>query len=269
MLAFIINCYFHMYNNNTDLYYICRHPRALFLILLILIMTVENKYSTTLLHDGPAFSKPTVDKIEPLQFTLKNADIKATAFPIFKQSQLPKKLLTLMKNEFNKEIENGDTYPQLEQLSDDEFAHYWLHSFCVVALKTDKLDLDELDVDGQDWEDLFLGTFYIKPNYMPRCSHNCNAGFLINSEKRGLKIGYRLGQIYLQWAPLLGYTYSVFNLVFVTNVGSWKIWDRLKFDRIGLVPKAAILKGHDEPVDAIIYGKDLTNIEPELLEDFA
>ncbi|EGA80293.1 hypothetical protein QA23_5154 [Saccharomyces cerevisiae Lalvin QA23] len=109
------------------------------------------------------------------------------------------------------------------------------------------------------------GTFYIKPNYAPRCSHNCNAGFLVNGAHRGQKVGYRLAQVYLNWAPLLGYKYSIFNLVFVTNQASWKIWDKLNFQRIGLVPHAGILNGFSEPVDAIIYGKDLTKIEPEFL----
>ncbi|CCC68241.1 hypothetical protein NCAS_0B01570 [Naumovozyma castellii] len=221
--------------------------------------------STSQLHDGPTFFKPLVDKIDPLQFKLKNTDITATAFPIYSTSQVPESLIEFMRSEFNRELENGDTYPQLGPMTRDDFVDYWFHSFCVVALKTDKLDITQVD---QDWKSSFLGTFYIKPNYMPRCSHNCNAGFLVNHYQRGLKIGYRLGQVYLQWAPLLGYKYSVFNLVFVTNEASWRIWDKFKFDRIGLVPKAAIIKGHDEPVDAIIYGKDLTNVEPELLADF-
>lgn len=87
----------------------------------------------------------------------------------------------------------------------------------------------------------------------------------MNSYHRGQKIGYRLAQVYLNWAPLLGYKYSIFNLVFVTNQASWKIWDKLNFEKIGLIPRAGILKGSDEPVDAIIYGKDLTRIEPEFL----
>ena len=90
---------------------------------------------------------------------------------------------------------------------------------------------------------------------------------MVNHSHRGKKIGYRLAQVYLKWAPLLGYKYSVFNLVFVTNTASWKIWDRFKFDRIGYLPKAALLKGHDERVDAILFGKNLTNVEQELLKD--
>lgn len=55
-----------------------------------------------------------------------------------------------------------------------------------------------------------------------------------------------------------GYTYSVFNLVYETNVASCKIWDGLGFKRIGKVPKCGNLKSSpDEYVDAIIYGRVL------------
>lgn len=231
-------------------------------------MTKEQlTYSTAALHDGPTFFKPLVDKIEPLQCKLKNSETIATAFPVFDHTQIPASLIDFLHSEFNGEIERGDTYPQDKALTRDEFVHYWFHSFCVIFLETSALSIPDNITRAEDWSPLVLGTFYIKPNYMPRCSHNCNAGFLVNAAHRGKKIGHRLGQVYLKWAPLLGYKYSVYNLVFVTNIASWKIWDNLKFDRIGLVPKAALLKGHDELVDAIIFGKDLTNIEPECFED--
>ncbi|CAI4044229.1 hypothetical protein SUVZ_01G0830 [Saccharomyces uvarum] len=217
--------------------------------------------STANLHDGPAFQKPLADFIEPLQFKLIGLDTVATAFPVFNTKDIPDSLINYIFELFNLEIEGGKTYPQLNKLTKQEFLNYWFHSFTVIVLQTDKKFIE----DNQDWYLVLLGTFYIKPNYAPRCSHNCNAGFLVNSYHRGQKIGYRLAQVYLNWAPLLGYKYSIFNLVFVTNQASWKIWDKLNFEKIGLIPRAGILKGSEEPVDAIIYGKDLTRIEPEFL----
>lgn len=55
-----------------------------------------------------------------------------------------------------------------------------------------------------------------------------------------------------------GYTYSVFNLVFETNTGSIKIWESLGFKRLGKIKGAGKLKGHANPVDAIIFGRDLS-----------
>lgn len=57
-----------------------------------------------------------------------------------------------------------------------------------------------------------------------------------------------------------GYKGSVFNLVYVNNVASVKIWDSLGFTRAGLIPKAGLLKSAtagepDEYVDAIVFHK--------------
>ncbi|SCU95974.1 LAMI_0F04654g1_1 [Lachancea mirantina] len=217
-----------------------------------------------MLRNGPSFFKPSETIDRPLHFRLLKSDSIATAFPVYSAQDIPEGLVHHLHDQFNAEIEAGNTYPLLEKLSLDEFVNYWFHSFCVVVIKT---DADQINASWTNWNELFLGTFYIKPNYVGRCSHNCNGGFLVSSHHRGQKIGYRLGQVYLKWAPLLGYQYSVFNLVFATNVASWKLWDAFKFNRIGCIPKAAVLKGHDDRVDAIMYGKDLTSVEPELLHD--
>lgn len=58
---------------------------------------------------------------------------------------------------------------------------------------------------------------------------------------------------------LQGYTYTVFNLVYETNVASCRLWDALGFKRIGRVPQAGRLRSYpDQLVDGIIYGRDLS-----------
>lgn len=55
-----------------------------------------------------------------------------------------------------------------------------------------------------------------------------------------------------------GYTYSVFNLVYETNVASCRIWDALGFKRIGRVKGAGQLKSYPgQYIDAHIYGREL------------
>jgi L-amino acid N-acyltransferase YncA len=66
-----------------------------------------------------------------------------------------------------------------------------------------------------------------------------------------------MGKTFLDYAPKLGYKYSVFNLVFANNLASLKIWDSLGFAIIGRVPGTARLKNSDELVDALIYGRKL------------
>lgn len=90
-----------------------------------------------------------------------------------------------------------------------------------------------------------------------------------------------MGKAYLYYAPRLGklisqaravefsfmpgagYRGSVFNLVYVSNTASLRIWDALGFERAGLIPNAGRLKsktpgGEDEYTDAVVYFKNLT-----------
>ncbi|EGW34008.1 uncharacterized protein SPAPADRAFT_59421 [Spathaspora passalidarum NRRL Y-27907] len=198
----------------------------------------------------------------PIQFALtKDPSHKVTLFPIHDHHQLPPNLIQVIENEFNFIVDEGLTYPHHNPLHGEEFTKYWFLHFVAVLLDGDTFSsVDELkqgDYSVDQWEKVFLGNFYIKPNYIGRCSHVCNAGFVVNHNKRGLGLGKELGKKYLEIAPKLGYVYSVFNLVFETNAASLKIWDSLGFERIGYVKHVAVLKGHDKLVGAYMFGKDL------------
>ncbi|KAK7202478.1 hypothetical protein BZA70DRAFT_242817 [Myxozyma melibiosi] len=159
---------------------------------------------------------------------------------------------------FNREIEEGKTYPQINTLEYEEFKGYWFASFTAVMLLDTDTPQDNLTTDI---ESRCLGTFYVKPNYIGRCGHVCNAGFLVSDKARGQGVGKTLGKQYVQWAPKLGYKSSIFNLVFETNVASQRIWDRLGFEKVGRVKKAAFVKGYSEErglVDAFIYYYEFT-----------
>ncbi|KAL4791019.1 putative acetyltransferase, GNAT family [Aspergillus venezuelensis] len=208
----------------------------------------------------PPLSTTTKALIQPIHTTLKTGQ-KAILHPITTgPSSLPTSLLKFLHEEFSTEIEKGCTYPMEEAMEFGKFGEYWFGCFGVVAL------LDSGDGKGgediglsedRDWERECLGTFYIKPNYPGRCSHVCNAGFLTTSAARNQGVGMVMGKAYLHYAPLLGYKYSVFNLVFENNVASVKIWDRLGFSVIGRVPRCARLANSEGFVNALIIGKDL------------
>ncbi|KAJ8096697.1 hypothetical protein POJ06DRAFT_203657 [Lipomyces tetrasporus] len=153
----------------------------------------------------------------------------------------------------NREIEDGQTYPQDELLSFNEFNSYWFAAFVAVLVLDSPAGVPET-FTFDDAEDRVLGTFYIKPNYPGICGGICNGGFLVSEKARGQGVGKILGKQYVEWAPKLGYTGSIFNLVFETNIASQRIWDGLGFEKVGRVKKVAWVKGHKDPVDAIIYG---------------
>jgi L-amino acid N-acyltransferase YncA len=81
-----------------------------------------------------------------------------------------------------------------------------------------------------------------------------------------------MGQLFIRFAPLLGYKSSVFNLVFENNTASVSTWRKLGFREIGRVPKVGRLKaekGGEEFVDAIMfyYEFGVEEADPEQSDD--
>ena len=65
-----------------------------------------------------------------------------------------------------------------------------------------------------------------------------------------------------------GYTYSVFNLVYETNVASCRIWDALGFKRIGRIPACGNLRSSpNELVEAIMYGRSLGSDAEDIVSE--
>ncbi|OAG24249.1 hypothetical protein CC77DRAFT_954996 [Alternaria alternata] len=199
--------------------------------------------------------------IAPCQVILRDRVTSATIIPFSAPNQVPLTLLAYLCDQLGREIEKGDTYPMVEPLTLEAFGPYWFGVFGAIMLLgeiQDGRELHEMARRGCDWERECLGSFYIKPNYPGRSSHVCNGGFLVTDASRNRGVGRLMGETYLDWAPKLGYTYSVFNLVYETNVASCRIWDALGFKRIGRVKGCGNLKSYPgELVDAIIYGRDL------------
>ncbi|KAI9797856.1 MAG: hypothetical protein M1833_005056 [Piccolia ochrophora] len=209
----------------------------------------------------PPYPTPNDPQLPPQlvcrQVTLRDRVTVATCVPFSSVDQVPPKLLAYLCDQFGREIEKGDTYPMLEPMSLSAFGPYWFANFGAVMLMGE-IDVPEDVQEGQDWSAECLGSFYIKPNYPGRSSHVCNGGFLVTDAARNRGVGRLMGEVYLEWAPMLGYTYSVFNLVYETNVASIRIWDALGFKRIGRVKGCGNLKSYpDELIDAFIYGRDL------------
>ncbi|KAJ0311019.1 hypothetical protein COL516b_001721 [Colletotrichum fioriniae] len=196
--------------------------------------------------------------ITPRQVTLRDRQTVATIIPFASRHEVPPSLVRYLSDQLNKEIEGGDTYPMMEIMTAEQFGAYWFQNFgAVMMLGNIEHPHAELN-DDMDWSRECLGSFYIKPNYPGRSSHVCNAGFLVTDASRNRGVGRLMGECYIDWAPKLGYTYSVFNLVYETNVASCKIWDALGFKRIGRVKGCGNLASYPGTlIDAIIYGRDL------------
>jgi GNAT superfamily N-acetyltransferase len=214
---------------------------------------------------------PLPPDIAPKQVTLRDRITTATLVPFSGPTQVPPKLGAYLCELLGREIEKGDTYPMMEPMPLANFTPYWFANFGAVMVVGDVQspeEVSEMEARGVDWSKECLGSFYVKPNYPGRSSHVCNGGFLVTDAARGRGVGRLMGEVYLEWAPKLGYTYSVFNLVYETNVASLRIWDALGFKRIGRVKGCGNLKSYpDQFIDAIIFGRDLGGEGDEMVSE--
>lgn len=205
--------------------------------------------------------------IDPYAILLKDGSTKATIYPISSPNDISPNLLAFLWDEYNMEIEKGETLTFYEPLSFESFISHWFDSTSIVAIMVvgDETNMDDLGNDElHEWPSELLGIFNIKPNFpgCQRSGHICTGEFLVNAGIRGRGIGKTLTDCFMQWALKLGYTYVIFNLILETNVAARKLWESLNFSRLGKINNVAIM-GHDdqerELVDGIIYGKSIEN----------
>jgi len=185
-------------------------------------------------------------------------------------------LIDHLRTTFALDVEAGRTYPQETMASEGAFEAYFFAAdvFVAVVGEADGHPAEEQGIrktnasiedsrKGRNWEDCIAGFYYVKPNYPGRSSHICNAGFIVSPKHRGGGYGCVIGKSYLHYGPALGYRASVFNLVYVNNVASVRIWESLNFTKAGLIPKAGRLKRADgqgeEYVDAWVFYKSFVD----------
>jgi ribosomal protein S18 acetylase RimI-like enzyme len=155
----------------------------------------------------------------------------------------------LVRELLNIVIIEGQTYPQIQPLSESEFAAYWTSHDAFVVRGIN-------DLEGQESPKI-LGAFYLKPNFPGRCSHLCNAGFIVQPSWRSQGIGRWMGETMLAIAVAQGYKAVMFNLVFATNTPSISLWQSLGFSTIGRIPQAVQLAEGCQ-VDALILYRSLS-----------
>lgn len=218
------------------------------------MMTTFEDTSHPIQLRGDELNLESASSVEPLTVVLKDQVTTATIYPIRSLQSVPQTLQYFLFDEFNMELERGDTFPHYHPIQFDDFQNYWFGAFSAIML----LGNEPIIRDDRAWEKECLGSFFIRANYPGRSCHVCTANFLVNAGIRGQGIGRTLVESYIEWAPKLAYTYSVFNLVYETNVAARKIFDALSFKKVGRIKGAGHLKDNENgPVDALIYGKEL------------
>ncbi|RCK63438.1 Protein SPT10 [Candida viswanathii] len=213
------------------------------------------------LTDVPTTSGPL---IQPYKILLKDGITNAIIYPVYSPAELSSSLLEFLWDEYNMEIEKGETLTFFGPLSFDGFIEHWFTGAVLVGIMIvgDEPDLAADDDGSRQWPSELLGIFNIKQNYPgERAGHICTGEFLVNAGIRGRGIGKTLTDCFLLWCAEIGYLYVVFNLVLETNAAARKLWESLNFQRIGRVDKVAYMGSENESVDGIMYGKTINDDE--------
>ena len=137
---------------------------------------------------------------------------------------------------WNEVVEEGIAFPQEECLSLDEArAFFASQTRSAVAVRQS---------DGK-----VLGLYILHPNNVGRCGHICNASYAVSSESRGLHIGEKLVRDCIASAPSFGFRVLQFNAVVATNTRARRLYEKLGFTQLGVIPGGFRMKdGHYEDI---------------------
>lgn len=94
-----------------------------------------------------------------------------------------------------------------------------------------------------------VGLYILHPNNVGRCGHICNASYAVRSDLRGHHIGGFLVKDCIKKAKDLGYGVLQFNAVVATNEPALKLYKKLGFTQLGVIPKGfRMIDGHFEDI---------------------
>ena len=146
--------------------------------------------------------------------------------------------LAAMREIWNEVVDAGQAFPQEERLSPEGAGEFFAaQSACGVAV----------DAGGE-----LLGLYILHPNNVGRCGHIANASYAVAAKARGRGAGEALVRASLAEAGRLGFRILQFNAVAVDNAPARRLYERLGFTQLGVVPGGFRRPG-GEYVDIALY----------------
>lgn len=145
--------------------------------------------------------------------------------------------LSAMTEIWNEVVKDGVAFPQTEPLNETSAAEFFKSQvFCGVA-----------ELDGK-----ILGLYILHPNNVGRCGHIANASYAVSGNSRGLHIGEALVKHSLKEAKENGFRLLQFNAVVATNIHAQHLYERLGFQKLGVIPGGFRLNNGNYE-DIIVY----------------
>ena len=138
---------------------------------------------------------------------------------------------------WNNIIEEGRYFPQIEKLTKENADSYFKsQDFTGIAVE-----------DGEVY-----GVYILHPNNIGRCGHICNASYAVSKKARGKGIGEMLVKDSMKQGSKLGYRILQFNAVVISNNTAHKLYEKLGFNKIGIV-KEGYLNINNIYEDIVLY----------------
>jgi ribosomal protein S18 acetylase RimI-like enzyme len=139
-------------------------------------------------------------------------------------------------------VASGDTYAFDPQISRKDALAYWMQpaNHCHVA----------------EHQRTVVGTYILRANQPGLGSHVANAAFMVAPSARGMGVGRGMGEHCLAEARRQGFRAMQFNFVVSSNEAAIRLWQRLGFEIVGMLPGAFrhATKGY---VDAYVMYRSL------------
>ena len=130
---------------------------------------------------------------------------------------------------WNDIVEDGIAFPQKEALDEKSGTEFFnAQSFTGIAIDTDSNEV--------------VGLYILHPNNVGRCGHISNASYAVKKSKRGMHIGEFLVKDCLAKAKEIGFKILQFNAVVATNTSALKLYAKLGFTQLGIIPNGFMMK---------------------------
>ncbi len=130
---------------------------------------------------------------------------------------------------WNKIVKDGEAFPQTEQLGKESGVKFFNEqSFTGVAFDSERGSV--------------VGLYILHPNNVGRCGHICNASYAVDVCLRGNHIGEILVKHCMKKAKELGFKILQFNAVVKTNEPALRLYKKLGFTQLGIIPNGFLTK---------------------------
>lgn len=137
---------------------------------------------------------------------------------------------------WNEIVEAGKAFPQEEILTEEE-ADFFFEGQSYTGIARNLMN-------GE-----IVGLYILHPNNVGRCGHICNASYAVRSDVRGKHIGELLVKDCMKKGKELGFRILQFNAVVRSNKGALKLYEKLGFIQLGVIPGGFRMKdGHYEDI---------------------